>query len=292
MATDLEFAAFSYGSYNPSDLNEIVMAGWNVVTTSNPISGFAASVYKNGNEIVIAFRGTDTPVMQDFRWANVPAAAGIYTPTVMEAIKLVADVMHANPGAAISFTGHSLGGGFAELMALFFNLPAVVFATAPFANTARNIAVLPEELLQVSLPKQYFNEYEAYELSQGRGLLSVNQQFRDYASAFASSEASGEAMYQQRRMNSSEYHIVNEVNSVVTPESLFISVNRQVLSIGETTLDDAMLPSPEAWSDATQLHSMALHIAVLASSAFREASAQLPTLIELIRSESVLPATG
>jgi putative lipase involved disintegration of autophagic bodies len=40
---------------------------------------------------------------------------------------MVADVMAAYPGARITLTGHSLGGGLASLMAVFFDLEAVVF---------------------------------------------------------------------------------------------------------------------------------------------------------------------
>ena len=42
----------------------------------------------------------------------------------------------ANPNATISFTGHSLGGGLASLMAVFFGGTATTFDQAPFRNSA------------------------------------------------------------------------------------------------------------------------------------------------------------
>ncbi len=44
----------------------------------------------------------------------------------------------ARYGTNISFTGHSLGGGIASLMAVFFNKQATVFDEAPFQLTAIN----------------------------------------------------------------------------------------------------------------------------------------------------------
>lgn len=46
------------------------------------------------------------------------------------------DVKAANPGRAIVFTGHSLGGGLAALMGLFFNRDAFTFDPAPFRMAA------------------------------------------------------------------------------------------------------------------------------------------------------------
>ena len=53
------------------------------------------------------------------------------------------NVKAANPSAHITFTGHSLGGGLASLIAVFFNETAVTFDQAPFRNTA-TVAIAQE----------------------------------------------------------------------------------------------------------------------------------------------------
>ena len=77
MASDLELAVLAYRSYRPSDSNDVTAPSWiETLVRNDPSSGFAASVYTNGDEVVIAFRGTDTPQWRDFLYGNVPAARG------------------------------------------------------------------------------------------------------------------------------------------------------------------------------------------------------------------------
>jgi hypothetical protein len=149
MATSNELGAMAYNSYSPSTANEITTGAWVADTsglTRTVSNGFSAAVYSDASgAVVIAFRGTDRLTndffVDDNDWltGNVPSALGYYSSQVLEAIKLVADVQALHPGAAIQLTGHSLGGGLASLMAVYFDLPAVVFDPAPFAATARGM---------------------------------------------------------------------------------------------------------------------------------------------------------
>ena len=101
------------------------------------LSGFSAGVFrKRGtNEIVIAYTGTNEWQVADYVFGNIPAALGNYSFQVESAMRLYMRTK-ATYGSNISFTGHSLGGGLASLMAVYFDRPATVFAPAPFQNSA------------------------------------------------------------------------------------------------------------------------------------------------------------
>lgn len=81
------------------------------------ISGFAAAAYKNGNEIIISYRGTTN--LNDWLTGN----AGIMFDKIMEqyyeANKFYYTIRDENPTAIISFAGHSLGGALAQLMGAY-----------------------------------------------------------------------------------------------------------------------------------------------------------------------------
>jgi hypothetical protein len=200
MATELEWAAIAANVYEPSGPNELKVPGWTVDPAEiyqgeTRGSGFDAAVYAkdDDSEIVIAFRGTDfTAGPTDWTDANVPAAFGRFSPQVMRAIEFMADVL-ADPryqGKPITLTGHSLGGGLASLMAVFFNLDAFVFAPAPFENTALSLRVtdiMPGPLpiysrIPTDLVETYSNAYVNYQFQRDRPWSTA---FLEYADAFA-----------------------------------------------------------------------------------------------------------
>lgn len=134
-------------------------AGWAVVGGKDLTeTGFLARAYKNTtlgtNEIVIAFAGTTSENGEDWFNGNFPGAAGDrLAPQIVDAAKFYLDVIAANPTATITFTGHSLGGGIASLMGVFFNKPAYSFDQAPFARSANSAVVvngLKKELLRLN----------------------------------------------------------------------------------------------------------------------------------------------
>jgi Ca2+-binding RTX toxin-like protein len=147
MATQIELAQLAAAAYrNASDFNRILApAGWQVVLeypeggqTTGDGSGFSAAAYRGpGGEIVIAYTGTND--WKDWPAANAPAAVGFPSPQVVQAARFYWQVLNGAAGgdrARISFTGHSLGGGLASLMAVYFDRPATVFQTAPFEASA------------------------------------------------------------------------------------------------------------------------------------------------------------
>lgn len=121
MATDLELAVLANVVYSADQSNTIEIPSWRPVVglVRDLPSGFAAQVFEKGDEVVIAFRGTDAEkldqLITDFYHGNIPAGSGHYSDQVMEAIKLVADTQHKyGTTKTITLTGHSLGGGLAS----------------------------------------------------------------------------------------------------------------------------------------------------------------------------------
>ena len=119
----------------------------------NNESGFEASVFSNGSEIVISYAGTYDSSMADIR-ADISLGTGSGVPQLDEAVKLYFEILKDFPRSNISFTGHSLGGGLASLMAAYFSKEAVTFDQAPF----RNSFCLPTARELVNYLKEQFNE--------------------------------------------------------------------------------------------------------------------------------------
>jgi Ca2+-binding RTX toxin-like protein len=110
-------------------------------------AGFEAISFQNGTEIVISFAGTyDKDITGDIA-ADIALATGVVSDQLKQAAEYYLQVRAANPGATITLTGHSLGGGLASLMGVFFGEQAVTFDQAPFYLTALNGAVALKDYL-------------------------------------------------------------------------------------------------------------------------------------------------
>jgi RTX calcium-binding nonapeptide repeat (4 copies) len=175
MATTLEYAALAAYVYNDQrggaqggTLNRLSLpTGWKSLAelgfpagdnlNTNPFS-FTGGAYLNTTtgEIVVAYKGTDFLVELSGRaWNTVAdlvadaslaiARKGLGTYNLQQlaassyflAVKDWA-VQNGYNGNNISFTGHSLGGGLASNMAVWFGRPATTFAEAPFEISAVN----------------------------------------------------------------------------------------------------------------------------------------------------------
>ena len=150
MTTQVEYALMAGDSYlsNRSIINQFpVPQGWLAFfhVPNNPAypnfttaSGFEAISFQNQanpSEIVISYAGTNPASIPDWV-ANVALWVGSDALQLQQAADYYLQVQALNPNATISFTGHSLGGGLASLMAVMFDKTAVTFDQAPFRNSA------------------------------------------------------------------------------------------------------------------------------------------------------------
>ena len=143
MTTPVNFALMAGGAYF-STRNEVnrfpVPFGWTAIPRNPEPSGFEAVVFQRGSgtnaEIVISYAGTDF----DDKTGDVAADAalwlGLASDQLLQAAEYFMQIKAINPEARITLTGHSLGGGLASLVAVFFNETAVTFDQANFRNAA------------------------------------------------------------------------------------------------------------------------------------------------------------
>jgi hypothetical protein len=158
MDSILEYALMAASAYQEarrSTLNQLLpptTSGWGEIPgyyTRDRETGFEAKAFQRVSggvaEIVIAFTGTDE--RRDWTESNFPLALGFSTRSIGQAALLYAKIVSENPTAKVTFTGHSLGGGLAALMGVFFAETAITFDQAPFRSSAN--ATVSSELLGV-----------------------------------------------------------------------------------------------------------------------------------------------
>ena len=141
MATTQDYAVLSLFVYNVVNRLENrpqLPTGWTPVLGSpvkDDAHGFSYGVFRHtSGEVVVAYTGTN----QNVDWiSNLGNGGGLGSQPVTSAA-LVYLQARDTYGDNITFTGHSLGGGLASIMSVWFNRPAQVFDHAPFELTARN----------------------------------------------------------------------------------------------------------------------------------------------------------
>ena len=92
-------------------------------------NGFQGGVYENDREIIIGFCGTNpgsSSFGQDL-YADVKLALGSLPNQAGSGYKMVKQAAAISRGRPLSIAGHSLGGGLAQVVAVWCDLPFVTF---------------------------------------------------------------------------------------------------------------------------------------------------------------------
>jgi Domain of unknown function (DUF4214)/Bacterial Ig-like domain/Lipase (class 3) len=120
-------ATYTQASYTGPGLST---DDYTVIDGTSDKAGLLADAFRNGNQIVIAFRGTDPShpyntiknLLADTSWASglldLPSDSpnSILTQEVKDAAKFLDQVRQLDPEATLTLTGHSLGGAVAQLL--------------------------------------------------------------------------------------------------------------------------------------------------------------------------------
>ena len=160
MITDVEYSLMAGRAYESTrdEANWFpVPDGWQEAVDHRKAldSGFEATYFQRGKEIVISFAGTG-PGLTNIDWlANSDLATGRGAQQLYEAAAYYMEVRKDNPNAHITLTGHSLGGGLAGLVGVFFDEDAVTFDQAPFQASANN--TVRDQLVQYLADSGYIS---------------------------------------------------------------------------------------------------------------------------------------
>jgi Ca2+-binding RTX toxin-like protein len=207
-------------AYQRRDWYVPTVPGWSEliqIRLDDPRTGLTATAFRNaGGDTVIAFAGSDQ--WPDWWNTNFPLAAGTSTADHFKrALEFVAEAAFAfkavDPAwtpARLQFTGHSLGGGIANLMGTYFGVTSVGFDTAPFKATA----------MSVVLTTAYLNHFLRYVLAQSarRGLPDLAElrgPFIAYSEDQINVFSAGPASYTSRRELSRNVYLEGEFLSAV-----------------------------------------------------------------------------
>lgn len=149
-------AGYSYKNGSPAP------DGYKVVkSVDNKDTGFHAEVLANGNDVIVAYRGTDQPIgidgINDFAMARekIPAQAS-------DAIKVYDQVKQDYPNSDITVTGHSLGGSLSQIVSSIRGCEAVTFNAYGTKDMFENSANIKEENIV-----NYVNEMDGITMVNG-----------------------------------------------------------------------------------------------------------------------------
>ena len=132
-------AGYSYKKGSPAP------EGYKVVkSVDNKDTGFHAEVLAKGNDVIVAYRGTDNMFgrdgRNDFAMArkNIPEQA-------TEAVKVYDQVKQDYPNSEVTVTGHSLGGSLSQIVSSVRGCGAVTFNAYGVKDMFKDPASIKED---------------------------------------------------------------------------------------------------------------------------------------------------
>ncbi|MCM1009807.1 MAG: DUF2974 domain-containing protein [Fusobacterium sp.] len=105
---------------------------WQEIGSYRDNNGFQATVYKNGNEISISYRGSEATKIKNYEFAkdiynDIQMGINNFPNQYKSANEVYKQIKQSYPNSNITVTGHSLGGSLAQLVSAENGCPAVTF---------------------------------------------------------------------------------------------------------------------------------------------------------------------
>jgi len=177
------------------------------------------------------------------------AAVGL-SPQLIEAALFYEKVKASVPlGSTISFTGHSLGGGLASVMGVWFGKSATTFAPAPFGLAATDLGAIAAVQAALLLNLYFDSDFVLF----------------------------NPLSYSARQANITSYTVPGEVLIKYLSALPTVVGTPNLMTIGGAS----SLPGSD-FANAVTLHSMILHASLLMSKTFETDTVSLPKLLSEI----------
>ncbi len=107
-------------------------SGWQEITSYSDDNGFQATVYKNGDNITISYRGTEITKLENNEFvkdifSDFQMSINNFPNQYKSANEVYKQIRQSYPNSKITVTGHSLGGSLAQLVSAENGCQAVTF---------------------------------------------------------------------------------------------------------------------------------------------------------------------
>jgi hypothetical protein len=127
-ATDAAYIGKTFGGYTRLSDEEVRALDIDPALLRDPATGFAAGIFKKGDEYVVAITGTDFGTSQD---VNEDATGAVtMSPQSQNAVRLAQAVNASAISDDSVYVGHSLGGRLAAVASMESGNPAITFNAA------------------------------------------------------------------------------------------------------------------------------------------------------------------
>lgn len=191
-STDLDMAFISQDVYKADSTGHIAGTSWSRLSDQqvlahgidpeelhNNASGFQAGIYGDGKgDYVLAYAGTQD--LKDWK-NNISQGFGFDAAQYNQAKVLAKDAKDAF-GDNLAITGHSLGGGLAQLGAVETGAPAVTFNAAGLSNeTLSRLGMTPDQASREAdggQIRRYDTQWDPLTLAMSAGQPALGNEFR------------------------------------------------------------------------------------------------------------------
>ena len=137
-----------------------IPSGYKLVGISSHNNGFYACVLKKDNNIIIAYRGTNSDSWADLK-NDISMGVKIKPEQAKNALNLYDQIHYEYPNCSIELTGHSLGGSLAQIVGATRNIETVTFNAHGTRNFMGENKIYDDKIINYCNPKDWVSTRNA-----------------------------------------------------------------------------------------------------------------------------------